>query len=63
MNFKRLNLSVTPNKPLERSVTGFSVRGASPLNAELDHRLDVYRKDATVGSPWPDVMARILERA
>ena len=31
--------------------------------AELDRRLDAYRKDPTVGSPWSEVKARILKRA
>jgi len=31
--------------------------------AELDRRLDAYRKDPTVGSLWPEVKARILKRA
>jgi putative addiction module component (TIGR02574 family) len=31
--------------------------------AELDRRLDAYRKDPTVGSPWSEVKARILNRA
>jgi len=31
--------------------------------AELDRRLDAYREDPTVGSPWPEVKARILKRA
>jgi putative addiction module component (TIGR02574 family) len=31
--------------------------------AELDRRLDAYRKDPTAGSPWPEVKARILKQA
>ena len=31
--------------------------------AELDRRLDAYRKDPTAGSPWSEVKARILKRA
>ncbi len=31
--------------------------------AELDRRLDAYRKDANAGSPWPEVKARILKQA
>jgi len=31
--------------------------------AELDRRLDSYRKDPTGGSPWPEVKARILKQA
>ena len=31
--------------------------------AELDRRLDAYRKDPNAGSPWPEVKARILKRA
>ena len=31
--------------------------------AELDRRLAAYRKDATAGSPWPEVKARILKQA
>jgi putative addiction module component (TIGR02574 family) len=28
--------------------------------AELDRRLDAYRRDPSAGSPWPEVKARIL---
>jgi putative addiction module component (TIGR02574 family) len=28
--------------------------------AELDRRLDAYRRDPTAGSPWSEVKARIL---
>jgi putative addiction module component (TIGR02574 family) len=31
--------------------------------AELDRRLDEYLRDPTSGSPWPEVKARILNRA
>jgi putative addiction module component (TIGR02574 family) len=31
--------------------------------AELDRRLDAFRKDPTAGSPWSEVKARILKRA
>ena len=31
--------------------------------AELDRRLDANRKDATAGSPWLEVKARILKQA
>jgi len=31
--------------------------------AELDRRLDAYRKNPTAGSPWPEVKARVLKRA
>ena len=31
--------------------------------AELDRRLDAYRKDPTAGSPWSEVKARILKQA
>ena len=31
--------------------------------AELDRRLDAYRKDPHAGSPWSEVKARILKRA
>jgi putative addiction module component (TIGR02574 family) len=31
--------------------------------AELDRRLDAYRKDPTAGSPWSEVKARVLKRA
>ena len=31
--------------------------------AELDRRLDAYRKNPAIGSPWPDVKARILKQA
>jgi putative addiction module component (TIGR02574 family) len=31
--------------------------------AELDRRLDAYRRDPTAGSPWPAVKARILKQA
>jgi len=31
--------------------------------AELDSRLDAYRKDPAAGSPWPEVKARILKQA
>jgi putative addiction module component (TIGR02574 family) len=31
--------------------------------AELDRRLDAFRRDPTAGSPWPEVKARILKRA
>ena len=31
--------------------------------SELDRRLDAYRKDPAIGSPWPDVKARILKQA
>ncbi|MGH8863316.1 MAG: addiction module protein [Burkholderiales bacterium] len=27
--------------------------------AELDRRLEAYRKNSTAGSPWPEVRARI----
>ena len=30
--------------------------------AELDRRLDAYRKNPNAGSPWSDVKARILAR-
>lgn len=30
--------------------------------AELDKRLDAYRKDPTVGAPWPVVRDRIVKR-
>ena len=30
---------------------------------ELDRRLDEYMRDPTSGSPWPEVKARILNRA
>ena len=31
--------------------------------AELDRRLDAYRKNPTAGSPWPEVKTRVLKRA
>lgn len=31
--------------------------------AELDRRLEAYRKDPTAGSPWSEVKARILKQA
>lgn len=31
--------------------------------AELDRRLEAYRKDPTQGSPWPVVRDRIAKRA
>ncbi|MDO8580392.1 MAG: addiction module protein [Candidatus Omnitrophota bacterium] len=29
---------------------------------ELDHRLEIYHKDPTTGSPWTEVKKRILSR-
>jgi putative addiction module component (TIGR02574 family) len=31
--------------------------------AELDRRLEAYRKDSKAGSPWTEVKARILKQA
>ncbi|GAF80957.1 unnamed protein product, partial [marine sediment metagenome] len=31
--------------------------------AELDRRMEVYRKNPHAGSPWPEVRARILARS
>ena len=31
--------------------------------AELDRRLEAYRKNPTAGSPWPEVRARIFKQA
>jgi putative addiction module component (TIGR02574 family) len=33
---------------------------SEPQRAELDRRLEAYRRDPKVGSPWPEVKARIL---
>jgi putative addiction module component (TIGR02574 family) len=40
-----------------------SLQLSQAQEAELDRRLDTYRKDPIAGSPWPEVMARVLRRA
>jgi putative addiction module component (TIGR02574 family) len=32
-----------------------------PQRAELNRRLEAYRRDPSEGSPWPEVKARILK--